>query len=150
MELKYTFVVYLQVLPVLPQLILPIKNALHTKNRDIVNATLTIIRGLLETGEKLMRSLEIECFTFFLLGAPFSQDRTSDWHWCPTIVKFYQFWMSYAAPFRTKISATKCLTIREMISPKPSTGPLNWWNDWVDQTHILILSLRCRPTKAVF
>lgn len=48
----------------LPQLILPIKNALHTKNRDIVNATLTIIRALLETGEKLMPSLEFKCFIF--------------------------------------------------------------------------------------
>lgn len=43
----------------LPQLILPIKNALHTKNRDVVNATLTIIRALLETGKELMRSPEI-------------------------------------------------------------------------------------------
>lgn len=50
--LNVFFVVYLQVLPVLPQLILPIKNALHTKNRDVVNATLTIIRALLETGRK--------------------------------------------------------------------------------------------------
>lgn len=47
----FFFVPHLQVLPVIPQLILPIKNALHTKDRGVVNATLSIIRTLLRSGK---------------------------------------------------------------------------------------------------
>lgn len=40
-----------KVLPVIPQIIIPIKNALNTKNRGIVAATLRIIQHLCMCGE---------------------------------------------------------------------------------------------------
>lgn len=42
-----------KVLPIIPQLILPIKNALNTRNRTILMATLQIIQHLVMCGKLL-------------------------------------------------------------------------------------------------
>ncbi|CAH1405456.1 unnamed protein product [Nezara viridula] len=46
-----------RVLPVLPQLILPIKNALNTKNRTIIAATLKILQVLVSNSETIGEAL---------------------------------------------------------------------------------------------
>lgn len=40
-----------KVLPVIPQIIIPIKNALNTKNRQVIAATLRVIQHLCDCGE---------------------------------------------------------------------------------------------------
>ncbi|XP_014289213.3 parkin coregulated gene protein homolog [Halyomorpha halys] len=46
-----------KVLPVIPQLILPIKNALNTKNRTIIAATLKILQVLVSNSESIGEAL---------------------------------------------------------------------------------------------
>lgn len=46
-----------KILPVVPQLIVPIKNALNTRNPDVIIATLSAIRQLLTTGPYIGRAL---------------------------------------------------------------------------------------------
>lgn len=44
-----------KVLPIIPQLIIPIKNALNTKNCEIILATLRIIQHMVICGKELIK-----------------------------------------------------------------------------------------------
>lgn len=58
-----------QILPVIPQLIVPIKNALNTRNNDIIIATLKAIRQMVLTGRFV--NFIINVFNYTLTSGPY-------------------------------------------------------------------------------
>lgn len=57
LSINQSYLCYCQVLPVIPQLILPIKNAFNTGNMSIVLATLAALRLMVNAGMNVLTAL---------------------------------------------------------------------------------------------